>query len=97
MSLYNSGSGSLVGPGAMTQYEGRPGRQRARGYVRVNRFPDGFFVAGSCLDGLCGLYGRVQYVPKRLTEKMKFSLAYEHDQSGWCAFETAAALRTALH
>lgn len=49
MSIYNSNSGSLVGPGAMTQYEGRPGRQRARGYVRVSKFADGFFVAGAMI------------------------------------------------
>ncbi len=83
MSLYNPRSGALVGPGALTQYEGRPERQRARGYVRVNKFPDGFFVAGSALKGMCGLYGRVEHVPKALAATHEFKLAYKHDQNNW--------------
>eukprot|EP00941_MAST-03F_sp_MAST-3F-sp1_P003320 g3320.t1 len=84
MSLYNnSRSGPLVGPGAMTQYEGRPGRQRTTGYVRVSKAPDGFFVAGSSIKELCGLYGRVSSIPKRLAKLHKYQLAYKHDQENW--------------
>jgi hypothetical protein len=83
MSLYNPGSGALVGPGALTQYEGRPGRQRARGFVRVSKYPDGFFVAGSSLTAMNGLYGRVQSVPLALTKTHEFKLAYKNDNTGY--------------
>jgi hypothetical protein len=83
MSLYNPGSGALVGPGALTQYDGRPGRQRARGFVRVSKYPDGFFVAGSSLTNMNGLYGRVQSVPLALTKTHEFKLAYKNDNSGY--------------
>lgn len=77
------GGNSLVGPGAMTQYEGRPGRQRTSGYVRVSKHPDGFFVAGSSLEGINGLYGQVKSIPKRMADLHEFQLAYKHDQTGW--------------
>ena len=81
MSLY--GGRELVGPGAMTEYGGGPGRQRSTGYVRVSKAPDGFFVAGSSLKGINGLYGKVNSIPKRLAEAHEYQLAYKHDQTKW--------------
>ena len=51
--------------------------------MRVNKSPDGFFVAGSALEGINGLYGRVKTVPQRLAKSHSFQLAYKHDQSNW--------------
>ena len=86
--MYGSGShvsnnNQLVGPGAMTQYDGRPGRQKATSYVRVNKSPDGFFVAGSNISKMNGLYGKVQSIPQRLAKLHEFQLAYKHDQHPW--------------
>ena len=74
---------SLVGPGAMAPYSrGGGGRGRRHGgYVRVRDPAFGFFVAGSTIKGLNGLYGRVESIPRALSHDVQ--LAYMHDQTKW--------------
>merc|ERR1712166_644953 len=80
-----AGSG-LVGPGAMTPYSGGGGgRQRSYGYVREPAV--GFFVGGSNIPELNGLYGRVTSTPANI--KHRFQLAYLEDRSGWLLGLTA--------
>jgi len=73
--------------GAMQQFGGggRP-RQQSYGYVREPAV--GFYVGGSKIDELNGLYGRVQGVDSRV--KHKFQLAYKHDTSNWYLAMTSA-------
>ena len=71
----------LVGPGAMAPYGGRGGRRRTGGYVRVQDPAKGFFVTGSSIRSMNGLYGRVDSVSATLPHQ--FQLAYKHDQTGW--------------
>eukprot|EP00959_Pyramimonas_sp_CCMP1952_P171136 3575995-Pyramimonas_sp.AAC.1 len=49
--------GALVGPGAMSPYGGGGG-SRGGGFGYVDRYPAGFFVAGSSIEGINGLYFR---------------------------------------
>ena len=51
----------LVGPGAVAPYSG--GGQRARGYGYVRDPAAGFFVTGSSLSDMNGVYARVEQVP----------------------------------
>ena len=51
----------LVGPGAVTPYAGMGSQQRGYGYVRDPAA--GFFVAGSSIDSLNGVYARVNVPP----------------------------------
>ena len=63
------------------------GRRGSRfgGYVRVQEPADGFFVAGSSLDRMNGLYGRVFNVPTAVLMHgaREVNLAYKHDKTGW--------------
>ena len=77
-------SAQLVGPGAVTSFTG--GGSRSRGYGTVRDPAQGFFVAGSSLADLNGIYHRVQ--PSTPGEQPhlshhSFQLAYLNDQSGW--------------
>ena len=78
---------SLLNPGALTEYEGGPSRERrSRGYVRVREPANGFFIAGSSLGGLNGIYGRVQESNLRFLASLRdrqVQLCYRHDKSGW--------------
>ena len=72
----------LVGPGAMAPYGGGGGGGRRHGgYVRVQDPAKGFFVAGSALRDMNGLYGKVEQVPFGIDHELQ--LAYKHDQTGW--------------
>eukprot|EP01062_Namystynia_karyoxenos_P007276 TRINITY_DN12559_c0_g1_i1.p2 TRINITY_DN12559_c0_g1~~TRINITY_DN12559_c0_g1_i1.p2 ORF type:complete len:936 (+),score=296.76 TRINITY_DN12559_c0_g1_i1:116-2809(+) len=71
---------ALVGPGALTPYSGG-GRRRSRGTCVVREPACGFFIAGSSLEDMNGIYGRVHRVSTRL--KHNVLLAYKHDHSGW--------------
>ena len=51
----------MVGPGAMAPYGGG-GRRWHGGYVRVQDPAKGFFLAGSTVMSMNGLYGRVDSV-----------------------------------
>ena len=61
-----------MGPGSMQPYAGGGGRQRSYGYVREPAM--GFFIAGSTLREMNGVYKRVEQVPARI--RHKFQLAY---------------------
>jgi hypothetical protein len=61
-----------MGPGSMQPYAGGGGRQRSYGYVREPAM--GFFIAGSTLKDMNGVYKRVENVPSWLSHK--FQLAY---------------------
>jgi len=49
-----------MGPGSMQPYAGGGGRQRGFGYVREPAM--GFFIAGSTLRDMNGVYARVENV-----------------------------------
>jgi len=71
---------SLVNPGMLTEYEGpsRSSSRRSRGTVRVRDPAHGFFIAGSSLPALNGIYGRVR------NEHVQFlSGVGRHRPSGW--------------
>lgn len=40
-------------------------------------------MKGSSLKEMCGLYGRIQSLPKWLAAMHDFQLAYKHDQYNW--------------
>ena len=73
--------GGMVGPGAMAPYGGGGGWRRHGGYVRVQDPAKGFFLAGSTVMAMNGLYGRVDSVPSDL--KQTVQLAYKHDKTNW--------------
>eukprot|EP00927_Polykrikos_kofoidii_P048903 TRINITY_DN43072_c0_g1_i1.p1 TRINITY_DN43072_c0_g1~~TRINITY_DN43072_c0_g1_i1.p1 ORF type:complete len:1036 (-),score=219.78 TRINITY_DN43072_c0_g1_i1:105-3212(-) len=70
---------ALVGPGAMTEYTGGPSRGRARGYVSVNEPAQGFFVTGSSINAVNGVYGRVN--PGSVWSPHTVLLAYRNDDA----------------
>jgi len=72
---------ALVGPGALTEYTGGPRHRQCRGFVSVREPAQGFFVTGSVIDALNGIYARVQ--PDAVWSAQEILLAYRHDQSGW--------------
>eukprot|EP00756_Hemistasia_phaeocysticola_P033139 Hpha_TRINITY_DN16450_c0_g1::TRINITY_DN16450_c0_g1_i2::g.163824::m.163824 len=71
---------ALVGPGAMTPYGGG-GRRRQRGTCVVREPACGFFIAGSSIEDMNGIYGRVARVPNSL--KHEALLSYKHDHTQW--------------
>jgi hypothetical protein len=73
----------LVGPGGMVPHSQGSGNRRYGGSVRVREPAEGFFVGGSSIDDLNGLFGRVHAMPEALSERYSFELAYRHDQTGW--------------
>eukprot|EP01052_Picozoa_sp_SAG31_P059029 SAG31_NODE_18366_length_639_cov_0.666667_1_plen_135_part_01 len=77
----------LVGPGAMTQYSG--GRNTQRGYGTVREPAEGFFIGGSTVKDMNGVYKRVNPMSVEETGH-SFQLAYrkwpvgtQDDQTGW--------------
>ena len=72
---------SLMGPGAMTEYSAPSRGRRARGTVYVDDPAVGFFVAGSSLKEMNGIYTRTD---RPSLPKHKVALAYSHSNStGW--------------
>eukprot|EP00939_MAST-03C_sp_MAST-3C-sp1_P004481 g4481.t1 len=71
--------------GTMTRYTGGSRRRRARGYCTVREPAMGFFIAGSNIEDLNGLY--VRQHPRALSMQQKsgleIGLAYVHDQTKW--------------
>lgn len=53
-------AGDLVGPGALRPYDGGPPAPRKRGTVREPAA--GFFIAGSSIEDMNGVYTRVHTV-----------------------------------
>ena len=74
---------ALMGPGALTEYDGGPRRSRSRGSVRVQEPAYGFFIAGSSFDEMNGIFGRVRPESARGVSAHTVNLCYKHDQSGW--------------
>lgn len=74
---------SLVGPGTLTEYEGPSRGRRQRGSVRVQKPAFGFFIAGSTIDEICGLFGQVNPHTARNITDHAVHLCYKHDQTGW--------------
>ncbi|CAJ1437603.1 unnamed protein product [Effrenium voratum] len=74
-------SSSLVGPGAVGSFQGGGGGRRFAGYAQVTEPPVGFFIGGSSIRGLNGLYSREQHVPGGFSHSFTFS--YRHDYTGW--------------
>jgi len=72
-------AGGLVGPGAVAPYSGGGGRQRGFGYVRDPAA--GFFVTGSTVANMNGVYYRVDSLPEQ--QQHEWQLSYKHQSSGW--------------
>ncbi|CAE8668410.1 unnamed protein product [Polarella glacialis] len=69
---------ALVGPGALTEYTGGPrGGGRSRGFVSVNEPAQGFFITGSSIGAMNGVYGRVKN--DSLWSPHTILLAYRND------------------
>jgi hypothetical protein len=71
--------GALVGPGALSPYSGGGG-SRGGGWGYVDRYPMGFFVGGSSIEGLNGLYFREEINP-HLPHAVHYY--YTNKYSGW--------------
>jgi len=70
---------ALVGPGALSTRGGGGGRG-ARGYGRVDEFPVGFFVGGSSLVDMNGLYVRQDHADPMLPHAIQLHYKNSH---GW--------------
>lgn len=82
-------SAQLVGPGGMVPHSGGGGGgPRFGGYVRISEPVLGFFIAGSSLDELNGVYGprltdyQAAELPTEIAETVIHG-AYRHHKSGW--------------
>lgn len=74
--------GPVVGPGSLTSYGGPP-RQSMFGGIGIVQDPAlGFFVAGSSIDEMNGVYLRTHQVSAAL-HRHTFLLAYSNDISSW--------------
>ena len=71
----------LVGPGAVSPYSGGR-RSRSRGYATVRDPSHGFYIGGSSIDAMNGLYGRINSI-HHPTIHTEFHLAYKHDYHNW--------------
>lgn len=72
---------SLVGPGAVGSFQGGAGGRRFGGFARVTDPPVGFFLGGSSIREMNGLYTREHRVPWGFSHTFTFS--YRHDYTGW--------------
>uniref|UniRef100_A0A0G4I5Q7 J domain-containing protein n=1 Tax=Chromera velia CCMP2878 TaxID=1169474 RepID=A0A0G4I5Q7_9ALVE len=71
---------ALVGPGALETYTGGPSRQRRRGFVTVSEPALGFFLTGSSIDELCGIYVGVRNESiVKINKDYEVLLAYRND------------------
>eukprot|EP00667_Euglena_gracilis_P021081 EG_transcript_22971 len=78
--LAGTATNALVGPGALTPYGGPP-RGGPSGWGFVGHWPEGFFIGGSSLPGMNGLYFR-DSVDHRHTPHAAEHL-YRNPYSGW--------------
>ena len=73
---------SLMGPGAMTEYSAPSRGRRARGTVYVDDPAVGFFVAGSSLTEMNGIYTRRN--DHGALPGFRVALCYGHSgKNGW--------------
>ncbi len=71
---------ALVGPGALQEYSAPSRGRRARGSVYVDDPAVGFFVAGSSIDDLNGIYVRTN---QHVLPRHHVAMAYAHQEGGW--------------
>ena len=71
---------ALVGPGALQEYSAPSRGRRARGSVYVDDPAVGFFVAGSSIDDLNGIYVRTN---SHVLPRHHVAMAYAHQEGGW--------------
>jgi hypothetical protein len=71
---------ALVGPGALSEYSAPSRGRRARGSVYVDDPAVGFFVAGSSIDDLNGIYVRTN---SHVLPRHRVAMAYAHQEGGW--------------
>ena len=71
---------ALVGPGALQEYSAPSRGRRARGSVYVDDPAVGFFVAGSSIDDLNGIYVRTN---RFVLPRHHVAMAYAHQEGGW--------------
>lgn len=72
---------ALSNNNTLAHYGGGPQRQRQRRCVTVNEPAKGFFIGGSSIDGMNGIYGPVRTAGLPLEHTVQ--LAYRNDHSGW--------------
>ena len=68
-------NGQLVGPGAVTTFSGGGGRSRG-GFATIRDPAAGFFVAGSSIKGMNGVYRRI--AEEGVDERREVTLAYKN-------------------
>lgn len=79
--LRSPGLMHLARQDALAPYSGGGSRPRSRGYVTVREPAKGFFIAGSNLDDLNGIYAAVRLDGLGMPRKVQ--VAYRNDSSGW--------------
>ena len=85
--LVHAASAQLVGPGAMTPYGGGGGARRHGGFVTIRDAVLGFFISGSSIHHLNGVFGplmgedQLASLPFELANIVAIG-AYAHDSSG---------------
>eukprot|EP00913_Durusdinium_trenchii_P011754 g11040.t1 len=73
LQLTGAFANSLVGPGAVGSYQGGGGGRRFGGFARVTDPPVGFFLGGSSIRDMNGLYSREHRVPNGFSHTFTFS------------------------
>ena len=73
----------------MTEYSGGSRRRRGGGTCYVDEPAKGFFVAGSSIEAMNGIFGRIHPTSAKWVDH-PVALAYKHDITGWfmCLVET---------
>ena len=77
----------VVGPGGVTPYSGG-GARRGGGYGYVREPAEGFFVAGSSIKEMNGMYKKVEKVPSAIPHKFHYAYrkwphGQDDDMRGW--------------
>ena len=86
-SLASVDAQGVVGPGGVTPYSGGGGR-RSGGYGTVRDPPAGFFVGGSSIKDMNGVYERGGQIPSSIDHKFhyayrKWDISKQDDMTGW--------------
>ena len=78
----NPALSNIVGPGAIGNYRPSGGRggYRSRSYGTVSEFPAGFFIGGSSIPGVNGLYGKRGKIDHTLPHSMFY---YYENEDVW--------------
>jgi len=78
---------------ALAPYSGGRSRPKTRGYVTVREPAKGFFIAGSNIDDMNGIYAAIR--PDNLKIRRQVQVAYRNDSSGWTMALVKAPPQTA--